>query len=81
MATVYKAYEPELARYVAIKILATDYAQQPDSVKSFMCEAHLIAQLDHPHIMPFYDFGRQGDTCYIVMKYMPGCLSDRLGQP
>ena len=68
MATVYKACHSELDRYVAVKILATDYAQEPDFVESFSREAHLIAQLDHPHILPFYDFGQQGDICYIVMN-------------
>jgi serine/threonine protein kinase len=81
IATVYKAYHPKLDRYVAIKVIASDYAQEPDFLESFSREAQIIAQLDHPHILPFYDFGRQGDICYIVMKYMPGCLSDRLGQP
>jgi serine/threonine protein kinase len=81
IATVYKAYHPKLDRYVAIKVIASDYAQEPDFLESFSREAQIIAQLDHPHILPFYDFDRQGDICYIVMKYMPGCLSDRLGQP
>jgi serine/threonine protein kinase len=81
MATIYKAYHSELACYVAVKILATDYAQESEIRESFSREAHLMAQLDHPHILPCYDFGRQGDICYMVLKYVPACLSDRLGQP
>ncbi len=82
MATVYKAYQPSLNRYVAVKILPAYYAHEPGFAERFTREAQAIAQLDHPNILPVYDFGKQGDISYIVMKYVPaGTLHDRLGQP
>ena len=80
MATVYKAYQPSLSRYVAIKVLPAYYAHEPGFAERFTREAKAIAQLDHPHILPVYDFGKQGDISYIVMKYVPaGTLHDKLG--
>lgn len=82
MATVYKAYQPGLDRYVAVKILPAYFAHEPDFAARFTREAQAIAKLDHPHILPVYDFGKQKDISYIVMKYVPaGTLHDRLGTP
>ncbi len=82
MATVYKAYQPSLERYVAVKILPAYFAHEPGFAERFTREAKAIAQLDHPNILPVYDFGKQGDTSYIVMKYVPaGTLHDKLGTP
>ncbi len=82
MATVYKGYQPALNRYVAIKVLPPYYAHDPGFAERFTREAQAIAQLEHPNILPVYDFGKQGDVSYIVMKYVPaGTLRDRLGQP
>ncbi len=79
MATVYKAYQPSLNRYVAIKVLPPYYLHEPGFVERFTREARAIAQLDHPNILPVYDFGRQDDISYIVMKYVPaGTLHDKL---
>lgn len=82
MATVYKAYQPSLNRYVAIKVLPPYYAHDPGFTERFTREAQAIAQLEHPNILPVYDFGKQGDISYIVMKYVPaGTLRDKLGRP
>lgn len=82
MATVYKAFQPALNRYVAVKVLPPYYAHEPGFAERFTREAQAIAHLDHPHILPIHDFGRQGDISYLVMKYVPaGTLRDRLGQP
>lgn len=82
MATVFKAYQPSLDRYVAIKVLPAYYAHTPGFAERFSREARAIAQLDHPNILPVYDFGEQGDIRYIVMKYVPaGTLHDKLGRP
>jgi len=70
LATIYKAYQPKLDRYVAIKVLFSHVAQ--DFVERFAQEARAIAQLDHPNIVPVYDFDRLDDTFYIVMKYVEG---------
>ncbi len=82
MATVYKAFQPSLNRFVAVKILPAYFAHEPGFAERFTREAQAIAQLDHPHILPIYDFGRHGDISYLVMKYVPaGTLRDRLNRP
>jgi len=72
MATVYKAYEPALDRYVAIKVLPQFFARDPNFMNRFRREAKAVAQLNHPSIMPIYSFGEEGDITYIAMQYVPG---------
>ena len=82
MATVFKAFQPALDRYVAVKVLPAQHALTPGFSERFTREAKAVAQLNHPNILPIYDFGQEGDLSYIVMKYVPaGTLKDRLGQP
>lgn len=82
MATVYKAYQPSLGRYVAIKVLPPYHAEAETFIARFIREARAVARLEHPHILPIYDFGREGDLSYIVTKYVEGgTLKDQLGQP
>jgi serine/threonine protein kinase/formylglycine-generating enzyme required for sulfatase activity len=82
MATVYKAYQPSLDRYVAVKVLPTYLAHEPGFAARFEREARAIAKLDHPYILPVYDFGREGDLNYIVMKYVEaGTLKEMLAEP
>ena len=82
MATVYKAYQPGLDRYVAIKVLPAYYAHETGFSERFVREAKAIARLDHPNILPVYDFGQQDGLSYIVMKFVSaGTLKDRLGRP
>lgn len=81
MATVYKAYQPSLDRYVAVKVLSTFLAQDPDFAARFHREARAIAKLNHPNILPVHDYGQEGDLSYIVMRYVEGgTLQDMLGQ-
>ena len=82
MASVYKAYQPSLDRYVAIKVLPPYYAHEPGFAMRFTREAKAVAKLDHPNILPIYDFGQEGDLSYIVMKYVAaGTLKEMMGQP
>ncbi len=79
MATVYKAYQPSMDRYVAIKVLPSHFAQDPTFVGRFEQEAKVIARLEHARILPVYDYGEQEGITYIVMRYLDaGTLSDRL---
>ncbi len=75
MATVYKAFQPSLDRHVAIKVLSSFYAQQPNFSERFKREAKAIASLNHPNILPVYDFGQEEDITYIVMRHIEGALS------
>ncbi len=80
MATVYKAYQPSLDRYVAIKVLPSYYAEQDDSfTKRFEREARSIAKLRHPNILMVHDYGEHEGINYIVMEYVDaGTFKDYL---
>jgi serine/threonine protein kinase len=79
MASVYLARDPFVKRHVAIKILAYELTQDPLFLDFFYQEAEAIATLEHPTIVPIYDFGLQGVQPYIVMRHMPnGSLESRL---
>ncbi len=79
MATVFKAYQPNLDRYVAIKVLPAYHARDPVFVKRFVQEARAVAKLIHPNILQIHDFGDQDNITYIVMEYVEGgTLKDRL---
>ncbi len=81
MATIYRAYQPGLDRVVAIKVLPEYLLNQPGFLERFKIEAQAIAKLDHPHILPVYDYGEAERTPYLVMKYVPGgTLRDLMAQ-
>src|SRR5579885_2139868 len=81
MATVYKAYQPALDRFVAIKVLPAAYAKDHTFMERFVREARSIAKLYHPHILPVHDFGEQDGTTYIVMEYVAGGTLKRRLKP
>ena len=72
MADVYKAECQLLNRFVAIKILKSEYTEDEEFVKRFRIEAQSAASLSHPNIVPIYDVGHQGNIHYIVMEYVDG---------
>src|SRR5687767_5916179 len=72
MATVYVAYDDRVEREVAVKILLREMLTAPDVRERFQREAKVIATLDHPAIVPVYDFGEDEGDPYIVMRYMSG---------
>jgi peptide/nickel transport system substrate-binding protein len=79
MAAVYKAYQPGMERYVALKILPRFYASDPEFVGRFKQEAKVIARLQHVHILPVFDFGEEDGYTYIVMPFIQtGTLADLL---
>jgi serine/threonine protein kinase len=81
MATVFKAYQPVLDRYVAVKVLPDSHARDPIFKERFLREARAVARLDHPNIVQIYLFGEEGNITYIVMQYVDGgTLKDRLRQ-
>src|SRR5512136_2449114 len=82
MATVYKARQPSLDRYVALKILKTDLAKSTGFVARFEREARTIARLRHRNILTIFDYGHQDDLFYLVMEYVAGAtLKERFGWP
>jgi tRNA A-37 threonylcarbamoyl transferase component Bud32 len=72
MATVYKAYHAALDRYVAIKVLHPAFLQDPNFLKRFQREARAVARLEHPNIVPVYDFAEHDGQPYLVMKFIEG---------
>jgi serine/threonine protein kinase len=71
MAAVYKAYQPSMERYVALKVLPRHFASDPHFTSRFQREAKLLAKLQHPHILPVFDFGQSDEYSYIVMPLVP----------
>ena len=56
--TVYHAYQDFINREVAVKVIRHKYANQPQFIRRFETEARIIARLEHPHIVPLYDYWR-----------------------
>ena len=72
MATVYKAYHAALDRTVAIKALHPAFMEDPTFLARFQREARVVARLEHPGIVPIYDFADHHGQPYLVMKYIEG---------
>lgn len=76
---VYRARQPSISREVAIKIILPQFTNHPDFVRRFEAEAQLVARLEHPHIVPLYDFWRDSSGAFLVMRYLRGgSLKDSL---
>ena len=69
---VYHALQPSVDRDVAVKVIQPQYANRPDFIRRFEAEAQLIARLEHPRIVPLYDFWREPDGAFLVMRWMRG---------
>jgi serine/threonine-protein kinase len=81
MARVYKAYQENLDREVAIKVLPPWYAADSSFVERFNLEARLVARLSHPNIVTVHDASEQNGHLYIVMQLVSGgTLKQRLDQ-
>jgi DNA-binding SARP family transcriptional activator/WD40 repeat protein/tRNA A-37 threonylcarbamoyl transferase component Bud32 len=69
---VYLAIQPGTDRRVAIKVLRPDLADSAEFVRRFDAEARLVARLEHPHIVPLYDYWREPGRAYLVFRLLPG---------
>jgi WD40 repeat protein/tRNA A-37 threonylcarbamoyl transferase component Bud32 len=69
---VYRAFDPQLKREVALKVPRPGTLDSPDAVTRFLREATAAAQLRHPNIVPIYDAGRDGDQYYIASAFIAG---------
>jgi len=79
MATVYKGHQGDIDRNVAIKVLPPHPGQDDQFVERFRLEARTIARLQHPHILPLYDYGDDDGVLYLVMAYIEGgSIHDRV---
>jgi serine/threonine protein kinase len=72
MAQVFKAYHPQLDRYVAVKVLRSDLVEESEFLARFRREARAVAALRHPNIVQIFDFDVQNDLYYMVMELLEG---------
>lgn len=82
MAVVYLARDPAMGRQVAIKLLPPQWTFDANLRQRFQQEAQIVAALEHPAIVPIYDYGEYEGQPYLVMRYMSGgSLRDRMNRP
>jgi serine/threonine protein kinase len=72
MGVVFKARQPKLDRFVALKILFSELAEKPAFAERFAREGRLLAQLNHPNIIAVYDYGESNGMYYLIMEYVDG---------
>lgn len=69
---VYRAYQPSIRRDVVIKAILPEYANHPEFIRRFETEAQLVARLEHIHIVPLYDYWRDANGAFLVMRWLRG---------
>ena len=80
-AVVYRGRQLSVGRDVTIKVIRPELANQIEFIRRFEAEAQLVAGLEHPHIVPMYDFWREPGGAYLVMRWLDGgSLEQRLAQ-
>src|SRR3954451_29912 len=69
---VYRAFQPLLGRDVAVKVIRPAFANHPAFIRCFEAEAQLVARLEHPRIVPLYDYWRDPSGAFLVMRWLRG---------
>ncbi len=69
---LYRAFQPAIGREVVVKVIRPELADDPTFIRRFEAEAQLIAHLEHPHIVPLYDYWREPGAAYLVMRSVRG---------
>jgi WD40 repeat protein/serine/threonine protein kinase/DNA-binding winged helix-turn-helix (wHTH) protein len=69
---VHRAVQPQVGREVAVKVIRPALANDPEFIRRFEAEAQLVARLEHPHIVPLYDYWREPDGAFLVMRFLRG---------
>lgn len=78
MGTVYAAYDPELDRRIAVKLLSTSQSRSPKARRRLLREAQALARLSHPNVIQVYDVGVQNDEVFVAMELIEGNSLDRV---
>ena len=76
--TIYQASQPSVGREVAIKVVRAELANDPEFIRRFDAEAQIVARLEHPHIVPLFDYWREPGGAYLVMRYLRGGSAEQL---
>ena len=71
-AVVYRGLQPSVRREVAIKQIHAELADDPSFIRRFEAEARLVARLEHPNIVPLFDYWREPGSAYLVMRWLRG---------
>jgi len=71
-SVVYRGTQPSVGRDVAIKQIRAELANRPEFIRRFEAEAHMVARLEHPHIVPLIDYWREPGSAYLVMRLLRG---------
>ncbi len=72
MGEVYRAFDPRLRRYVALKVLSGNFSSDPEHLDRFQTEAQATSQLNHPNIVAVYDVGQENGVPYLVSELLEG---------
>lgn len=72
MATVYRARQLNVDRFVALKVMLDRFADDAELIRRFQAEVKIAASLSHPHIVKVFDYGQHGEMAYIVMELLTG---------
>jgi len=74
---VYLATQPSVGREVAVKVVRPELADDPEFIRRFEAEAQIVARLEHPHIVPLYDYWREPGGAYLVMRFVRGGTAEQ----
>ena len=76
--TVYRATQPHVPRDVAVKVVKRELADDRTFIHRFEAEARMVARLEHPHIVPLYDFWREPGGAYLVFRLLRGGTAEQV---